>query len=53
MQATAKSDTAQGTEAERSESEYVGKHRPHRMSLLRPRGRADRRSDREDARTSK
>ena len=53
MQATAKSDSAQSAVADDTESEYVGKHRPHRMSLLRPRGRADRRSDHGDARATR
>ena len=53
MQASAKSNTgsalatatssapvAQGAATDTAGDEYVGRHRPHRMGLLHPRGRA-------------
>ncbi len=45
MQATAKTGTTMVI-TDDNDSEYVGKHRPHRMSLLHPRGRVGRSSGR-------
>ena len=47
MQLTAKAEPVRDTRAsDSSASDYVGKHRPHRMSLLRPRVRVSKLSDR-------
>jgi hypothetical protein len=46
MQATAKSGSGQTALADDNDSEYVGKHRPHRMALLRPRVRVGQLADR-------
>ena len=46
MQATAKTDGTTMVITDDNDSEYVGKHRPHRMSLLHPRVRVGRLSGR-------
>ncbi len=53
MQATAKTDRGSIVIADDSESEYVGKHRPHRMSLLRPRALLGRTADRSQTAAAK